>query len=94
MNMKLVDKPTSTRSPLTIGALLPNGATIIDFVCFATDQRPEGLVKHGRVLALRTDSPDPFVVWFYVEHPDRSLYTHGGHYYDQLEPALADLKAS
>lgn len=92
MNTKLVDK--TTEKPLTRGALLPNGAIIIDFACFATDQRPDGLVKHGRVLALRTESPDPFVVWFYVEHPDHSLYTHGGHYYDQLEPALADMKST
>lgn len=96
MNMKLTEKPVPTprKRPLKRGSLLPNGATIIDFKNSAFDIRPEGIFGHGRLLAVSPTSPDPFVVWFFVEYPDCSLFTHGGHYYDQLEPALADLKAS
>ena len=91
MNMKLIETTTPVGNPLAFGALLPNGATIIDWNYFAFDERADGVYKHGRVLALRIDSPDPFVTWWFTVHPNQDILTHGGHYYSVLKDAVEDL---
>ena len=68
-----------------------NGATVVDYVWSERDF--DGSVNPGgKVLALWDGSADPYVTWNFTVLEDGSLVCSTGHYFDTLEPAVADFQ--
>lgn len=70
-----------------IGAVLPNGATVVDF----TSDLAIGPGPGGVVLCTASGlSADPYVTWNWWVNDKGVICCSTGHYFDRLEPAVAD----
>ena len=69
-----------------------NGAIVIDYAWNMRDF--DGSVNPGgAVLALRPHtSADQFVTWHFTVREDGQVFCNTGHYFDTLEPAVADFQ--
>ena len=71
-----------------LGKVLPNGATVVDYTVDNLGYGTGGVVlctAHGL-------SADPFVTWNWWISTEGVICCSTGHYFDRLEPAVADFK--
>ena len=69
-----------------VGMVLPNGATVVDFTV-------DNAYVGGFVLCTAHGlSADPFVTWNWWVSDKGAFCCSTGHYFDRLEPAVADFK--
>lgn len=79
-------KNVEMQQAMFIGASLPNGATVVDFT-----SDPFGDAHGGVVLCTAGNmSADPFVTWNWWVNTEGEICCSSGHYFDRLEPAVAD----
>ena len=73
-------------SQMHVGLVLPNGATVVDFTVDNLGHGTGGVVlctAHGL-------SADPFVTWNWWISIEGVINCSTGHYFDRLQPAVAD----
>jgi len=75
-------------SNMKIGLVLPNGATVVDYVVDKLGTNAGGYV----LCTAQFLSADPFVTWHWWVGDSGAIACSNGHYFDTLEAAVADFK--
>ena len=73
---------------MQIGTVLPNGATVVEYTVDHDTSLAGGVV----LCTANGLSADPFVTWNWWANPEGEICCSTGHYFDRLEPAVADFK--
>lgn len=79
--------PVQTKH-LVIGSTLDNGAIVIDYR--ADEGESDGWYLPGGVVLAMFNGADPYVTWNYGVRADGTVTCSNGHYFDMIEPAVAD----
>jgi hypothetical protein len=75
-------------SQMQLGAVIPNGATVVDYTVDKFGASPGGVV----LCTAFPMSADPFVTWNWWVDASGAIACSGGHYFDTIEAATADFK--